>query len=223
MKEGFMFTKKEFTWMIIIIIIFEFILALKTKGDFLILDISSPWKFIVPPLIIFTSVIAKKIASKYFCIKIEHSLWKFKRFGYYLRSYLKKPFPIGLILPFALAFLSLGYVKPLTFLQFDYEDYKERRLMRMHGDYQARRYEINETDPGLTAWWGFFSLIVLSVIGIFLNFKELALWPLYYNFWNMIPLENLDGMKCFFGNFFTYLVIVALNLIMLIIALLVFV
>lgn len=218
-----MFTKKELTWIVIIIIIFEFMLALKTKGDFLILDISNPWKFLVPPLIIFTSIITKKIASKYFCIKIEHSLWKFKRYGYYTRSYLKKPFPIGLILPFALAFLSLGYIKPLAFLQFDYENNKERRLMRMHGDYQGRRYEINEADPGLTAWWGFFSLIILSVIGTFLDFKELALWPLYYNFWNMIPLENLDGMKCFFGHFFTYLVIAALNLVMLVIAFLIFV
>ncbi len=222
MKEGFKFTKKEFTWTIIIIIIFEFILALGVSGDFLVLDISNPWKFIVPPLIIFTSIIAKKIASKHFCIKIEHSLWKFKRYGWYSRSYLKKPFPIGLIFPFALAFLSLGFIKPLTFFQFDYENYKEMRLQRKRGDYQGRRYEINEADPGLTAWWGYFSLIILSIVGIVLSFRELALWPLYYNFWNMIPLENLDGIKCFFGNLLTYLVIIALNLIVLLVALFIF-
>lgn len=216
-----MFTKKEILWIIIAIIIFEFIFVLKIENNTLKIDLRNPIKLIVPPLIIFVSTATKKIAAKYFCIKIEHSIWEIKRYGYKPNSYFKKPFSVGIFLPIFLTFLSLGKIKPLTFLQFDYKNYKERRLMRMHGNIQTRRYEINESDPGLTAWTGFFSLIILSIIGMFLNFKELALWPLYYNLWNLIPLENLDGIKTFFGNLLSYIAILLLNLIMFLIALLV--
>jgi hypothetical protein len=227
-----MFTKKEFSWLVITIIIFEFIIALGFKNSFLILDLSRPQKFLVPILIIFVSVIAKKIAAPHYNIKIEHSQWKVQRFGYYSRSYLKKPFPIGVVFPFFLAFFSLSFVKPLTFLQFDAEDDTRRRLQKRYGDTKFRKVDINESDLNLTAFWGFFSLIILSIIGIIinifihsnspsayslLNIRELAFFPIYYCFWNLVPWENLDGLKIFAGNFFTWCFLVALSIIVLVI------
>ncbi len=214
-----MFTKREIAWIIIITIVFEFIIALGIKGDFLILDISHPLKFLVPPLIILTTLITKKIAGARFCLKIEHSLFKFQRWSYYTRSYLKKPFPMGLVLPFGLAFFSLGFIKPLTFFQFDAENDIRKRLQRKRGNINDRRYEINETDLGFTAAWGFYSLIVLSIIGIILEFRELALYPLYYIFWNMIPYDNLDGVKLFFGSMINWVLVAISSVIVLIIAL----
>ena len=232
-----MFTKKEFTWLVIVIIIFEFIIALgfDSKTGYLILDLSRPQKFLVPILIIFVSVIAKKIAAPHYSIKIEHSSWKIQRFGYYTRSYLKKPFPIGIVLPFFMSFFSLSFVKPLTFLQFDAENDPRKRIQKRYGDIKFRKYEINESDLNLTAFWGFFSLIILSIIGIIVNIylkktfspddykniyniKELAIFPIYYCFWNLVPWENLDGLKVFIGNFFTWIFLVALSIIVLLLA-----
>lgn len=208
-----MFTKKELTWIVIIIIIFEFIIALGFKNSYLVLDLSRPQKFLVPILIIFVSVIAKKIAAPHYNIKIEHSGWKIQRFSYYTRSYFKKPFPIGVVLPFFLAFFSLSFIKPLTFLQFDAEDDPRKRIQKRYGDTKFRKVHINESDLNLTAFWGFFSLIGLSIIGIIFNFRELALYPIYFNLWNLFPWENLDGLKVFMGNFFTWIFLVFLSLI----------
>jgi hypothetical protein len=231
-----MFTKKELTWLIIVIIIFEFIIALgfDSKTGYLILDLKRPQKFLVPILIIFVTVIAKKIAAPHYNIKIEHSGWKIQRFGYYSRSYLKKPFPLGVVLPFFMAFFSLSFVKPLTFLQFDAEDDFRKRIQKRYGDIKFRKVYMNESDLNLTAFWGFFSLIILSIIGIIINIiinksypghydiyniKELATFPLYYCFWNLVPWENLDGLKVFIANFFTWCFLVILSLIVLFFAL----
>jgi len=227
-----MFSKKELTWLIIVIIIFEFIIALgfDSKTGYLILDLKRPQKFLVPILIIFVSVIAKKIAAPHYNIKIEHTQWKIQRFGYYTRSYLKKPFPIGIVLPFFMAFFSLSFVRPLTFLQFDAEDEPRKRIQKRYGDQKFRKVYMNESDLNLTAFWGFLSLIILSVIGIIvnviihriypsqysiLNIKELAAYPIYYCFWNLVPWENLDGLKVFIANFFTWIFLVALCIIVL--------
>jgi hypothetical protein len=232
-----MFSKKELTWIIIIIFIFEFILALnfdKSTG-YLVLDLKRPQKFLVPILIIFISIIAKKIAAPYYSIKIEHSGWKIQRFGYYTRSYFKKPFPIGIVLPFFMAFFSLSFVKPLIFLQFDAENDPRKRIQKHHGDIKFRKVHINESDLNLTAFWGFFSLIILAVIGIIINIylkktfnaddykniyniKELAFFPLYYCFWNLFPWENTDGLKILVANFFTWIFLVFLSIIVLIFA-----
>ena len=230
-----MFTKKEFTWLVIVIIIFEFIIALgfDSKTGYLILNLSRPQKFLVPILIIFISVIAKKLAAPHYSIKIEHTQWKIQRFGYYARSSFKKPFPIGIVLPFFMAFFSLSFVKPLTFLQFDAQNDPRKRIQKRYGDIKFRKYEINESDLNLTAFWGFFSLIGLSVLGIIINIfinksypsnynlwniKELATFPIYYCFWNLVPWENLDGLKVFIGNFFTWVFLVALSIIVLLLA-----
>lgn len=214
------FTKKELVWIIIIIIIFEFIIALGIKGDFIIIDISHPLKFLVPPIIILTTIITKKIAANRFCIKIEHSLFKFERWGWYRRSYLKKPFPMGLVLPFGLAFFTLSFIKPLTFFQFDAENNLRKRLQRKRGNINDRRIEINESDLGFTAAWGFYSLIVVSIIGIILSFRELALYPLYYILWNMIPWQNLDGIKLFFGSPINWTLVGILTIVTLVMTLL---
>jgi hypothetical protein len=228
-----MFTKKELTWMIIIIIIFEFIIALGFKEGYLILDLNRPQKFLVPILIIFVTVIAKKIAAPYNNIKIEHSGWKIQRFGYYARSYFKKPFPIGVVFPFFMAFFSLSFISPLTFLQCDVEDDPRKRIQKSRGDQKFRKVHINESDLNLTAFWGFFSLIILSIIGIIinifihsyfkdqysiLNIRELAFLPLIYCFWNLVPWENLDGLKVFIANFFTWIFLVILSIIVFVIA-----
>ncbi|MBR9704354.1 hypothetical protein GOV12_03005 [Candidatus Pacearchaeota archaeon] len=211
-NKFFYFTKKEITWIIIMIIIFEFIMTLSIgDNEMLIINIRTPLIFLVPILIILTNVIAKKIASWHYSIRIEFEVLKFYRWSYYTRSHLKKPFPIGLVFPFFIAFFTLGIIKPLTFLQFNYKNNKKTRLLKKQG--RERRTEINEGDPAYVAAWGVFSLLVLSIIGMIIGFKELAMYPIYYVLWNIIPVSGLDGLKMFFGSILTWAIVLIATLI----------
>lgn len=100
----------------------------------------------------------------------------------------------------------------MTFLQFDYENNFPKRVLRKNG--RVRREELNESDPGYTAAWGFYSLLILSAIAIIINlltdfqiFIDLAKYSLYYGAWNLLPISQLDGTKLFFGNFFNWVVL----------------
>ncbi|MDD5193938.1 MAG: hypothetical protein PHF67_05135 [Candidatus Nanoarchaeia archaeon] len=207
------FTKKEVVWTIIAIILFGFITGISYKNDTITIDYSLS-SLIVPILVVLTSILTKKIIGNIRCIEIEHSVWKFQRWGWYLRSYFKKPFPIGLALPFFLSIFSLGIIKPLAILQFDAKNIPEKRILRRVG--RIRKMEINEYDLSITAASGFYALLVLSIIGIIFKYPELAKYSVYYGIWNMIPFGGLDGTKLFFGNAYHWIVLVILHILLLI-------
>ncbi|MEM0465418.1 MAG: hypothetical protein QXW97_01805 [Candidatus Pacearchaeota archaeon] len=215
------FTNKEIVWIILMIIIFEFIITLDIdKNEKLIINLKNPFILLVPILIIFTSITVKKIASYYYDIRIEFETWKIYRWSYYSRSHFKKPFPIGIVFPFFITLFSLSYIKPLTFLQFNYKNYPERRIQKHRG--RIRKSEINEYDPAFVIAWSGYALIGLSIIGILLNFKELARFPLYYVLWNLIPFGGLDGTKIFFGSLINWILLLIITLITLAISFIVF-
>jgi Zn-dependent protease len=207
-----MFTKKELVWIIVMLIVYEFIIIFPSSNTL------NPLILLVPIMILFTNIISKKIAAGFFNIKIEHKVWEFQRWGYYKRSYFKKPFQIGLILPFALSILTLGMVRMFTFFQFEVENIHETRILKQRG--LKRKEEINESDIAFTAAWGFLSLLVLAIIGALPGIKEifpeLAKNAVYFGFWNMIPISKLDGSKLFFGSILTWAVLAILYLIALI-------
>lgn len=190
-----MFTKKEITWIIIAVIIFTFIISLGFPENY------NPLLLLIPLIIILTSVISKKIASKFYSIEIEHKIWEFKRWGFYERSKFKKPIPIGLILPFFLSLLSLGTIKMLIFLQFEAKNISEKRILKKQGGIRRfKRIEMNELDCAMTAAWGFYALLALAIIGLIIKVPELTKYSIYYTLWNLIPISNLDGAKLFFGS-----------------------
>ena len=88
-----MINKKELTWIIISIIIFEFILFFPKSSSI------TPQGVLAPILIILVYILSKKIAANYFNIKVEHKIWEFQRYGWLRTSKLEKPFEIGLVLP----------------------------------------------------------------------------------------------------------------------------
>jgi len=195
-----MFTKKEIVWIIIILIIYEFIIIFPSSNTL------NPLVLIVPILILFTNIISKKIAAKFFNLKIEHKILEFQRWGYYKRSHFKKPLPIGLVIPFVFSILTLGMVRMFTFFQFDAENVHETRVLKQRG--LKRKEEINESDIAFTAAWGFVGLLVLAFIGALPGirdvFPELSKYSIYYGFWNLIPVSRLDGLKIFFGSLLTW-------------------
>ncbi len=212
------FTKKELIWIIIFIVIGSFISFIP------IIPNDNPTKILttilVFTIIIFTNITAKKLIAKNYAIKIEHQDWKLIRWGYYERSYFKKPFPLGIIAPFFLAIFSLGYLKPFTFFQFDAENLPAARLLKSHGQRRAQRKEgISEEDLAYTAATGFYALLALAIIGFLLKPYlpefgfDLAKYSLYYGAWNLLPIGQLDGSKLFFGATLGWIFIFILHLI----------
>jgi hypothetical protein len=197
-----MLTKKEFAWVIIATLILGFIIGFSEKPEY------SLWVFLVAFIIIIVNILAKKIASGFYSIKIEHKPWEFQRYGLYEQSHFKKPFPIGLILPFILSLLSLGIIKLMIILQFDAENLPYKRILKMRG--RERRTEINESDLAITSAWGFYALIFTAIIGALLNFPELSKYAVIYGIWNLLPISQTDGSKVFFGSFanWTFLAII---------------
>ena len=203
-----MFTKKEIAWLIIVVLIFGFIIGFSEKPKYSLIV------FLIAFIIIFVNVLAKKTASGLYSIKIEHKIWEFQRYGLYEKAHLKKPFPIGLILPFLFSLLSLGIIKIMIFLQFNAENIPKKRLLRKRG--LERRTEINESDLGITSAWGFYSLLILALISSIFNFPELSKYAVYYGLWNLIPISNIDGSKVFFGSFPNWVFLAILYIISLI-------
>ncbi|MFH1358764.1 MAG: hypothetical protein ABIH37_02670 [archaeon] len=207
------YTKKELGWMLIAMIIATFIsfiplIPLVPEDTEAILT-----RFLIFFLIIFVSVTVKKLIAPHYSIKIEHRVWEFQRWGYYLRSKFKKPIPMGLIFSFFLGIFSLGYIKPFLYLQFDIEDDPHRRMLSHIGGRKAVRKDyLNQEDYGYTAAWGFYSLLVLAIIGgiisSFYNLQfgaDLAKLSIFYGLWNLVPFGNLDGSRLFYGVYWGWI------------------
>lgn len=218
--EIWVFTKKEISWIIIFIIISSFISFIpKIPTDVLKILIT----VLIFAIIIFTSIIVKKLVAPYYAIKIEHRVWELQRFGYSEKSYFKKPLPFGLILPFFLSIFSFGYIKLFTFFQFDAENIPEKRLLKARGERKPQRKEtINESDLAYTSAAGFYALILLALIGLFiksflkLDFgADLAKYSIYYSIWNMVPFSQLDGTKLFFGSVIAWIFILIIQVFLL--------
>ena len=208
-----MLTKKEITWIIITILIFGFVIGWSQQPSY------SPFVFLIATIILLTNIFAKKIAANHFNIKIEHEIWKFKQYYWPKRSKFKKPIPIGLILPFFFSFLSLGAFKIFTLLQFNAKNLHKKRALRKRG---ANRYsEINESDLAFTSAWGFWSLIFLAILAIIIKQPEIAKYSIYYGFWNLIPISNLDGTKLFFGSLINWMILAVIYAISLIVVLII--
>ena len=220
------FTLKEIIWMIIAILIFGFTIGISYNTEKGTLSFNFTLSILLTSLIIIpVSILAKKITANWYSMKVEHSLWKWQRWGYYERSYFNKPVPMGILFPILVSVLTLGYVKPFVFLEFDSENIFEKRILKKQGSRRAtRKSEINESDPAFTAAGGFYSLILLAIVGaiLFHYFKitfgaTLAKYAIFYGAWNLVPWGKLDGAKLFFGSLLSWAFIVIIYLISLVI------
>jgi len=206
----FKFNKKEIFWIILTIIILGFIIefsaayTITSKG------------FLYAAIIILTSVLIKNLAADYFYVNIEHKIWEFKQWWWTTRSHFKKPVPIGLILPFFVTFISIGAIKIMTILQFDGKPSK-KRILKKRGS--IRKSEVNESDFAFISAWASWALILLAIIASFIKQPELAKYSIYYGFWNLLPLGQLDGAKLFFGSFINWILLAIIYIISLIVIL----
>lgn len=160
-------------------------------------------------------MLAKNLTALHFNIEIQHQLWHLQRYGWYERSYFKKPFPIGIILPFLLVWLSYpsGFLKCFTFLQFKARP-SITRVSKKTGIY--RFSELTELDLAWIGASGIFACLALAIIASLFNLPNLALFSSIFSIWNLLPISQLDGSKIFFGSRVLWLVSAILSIIVLI-------
>jgi len=207
----FKFNKKEIIWIILSIIILGFIIEFSTEYT---LNYTG---FIYATIIILTSVLIKNLAADYFYVTIEHTIWEVKHWWWTKRSHFKKPIPFGLILPFFIAFVSIGTIKMMTLLQFNGKPSK-KRLLKKRG--AVRKSEVNESDFAFISAWASWGLIILAIIASLIHQPELSKYAIYYGFWNLLPISQLDGAKLFFGSFINWILLLLAYVISLIIIIL---
>ncbi len=188
-----MFSIKELAAIITVIILFAFIISF-LQGLEVFLS-----ALITATIIIAVNVISKKLIAYRLDSKIEQKIWQWQRWGFYERSKLKKPIPAGIIFPFILIWISypLGFLKMLTFLQFDVSPLPSRAAKK-HSLY--RYTEMTEWHIASIAGFGIFCVLVLAAVAYLLNYPDLARYSIYFSLWNLLPIGQLDGCKILFGS-----------------------
>ena len=192
-----MFKSKEIGHILLAIIILSFVinfkLVLNEKINYSLIIIN----FLSIMFIIFTSIIAKKLAAQYYESKAEFKIWELQRFGVRRNQKLKKPIPAGIIIPFLASILTLGNFPWLAALEFDIT-VSPARTSKRHGIY--RFSEMTDFHLAIIASAGVIATLILAIIGYLANIPELARTSIYYTAFSLLPISSLNGTKIFFGS-----------------------
>lgn len=202
-----MLNKKELGTLVVITIVLTVTMSF-LKNISILLDI-----LLAVFLVLIFNTAAKKIAAFYLDSEIEIKPWQINRYGFKKTQYFKRPFPAGIAFPILVSLVSLGNLPWLASMVFEVKP-KVYRAAKRHGLYSFS--EMTESHIGFIAAAGVMINIVLAVISYFLGFETFARINIYFAFFNMLPLSDLDGNKIFFGNivlwsFLAILVIIGLG------------
>jgi Zn-dependent protease len=200
-----MFNKKEILLVLIVSVILAFLISLiKTWEAFF-------YSFLAVLLVILINVFAKKISGYYLEAEVEVKLWEIERYGFGPRQYFKRPVPAGVIVPIVskIFFFALGGFVWMASFVFDVKP-KIYRSAKRHGLYSFS--EMDEGHIGRIAATGIIANLIFAVIGYLIGFDEFARLNLYYVFFNMIPISDLDGNKIFFGSLLLWTILATIIL-----------
>jgi len=186
-----MMNPKEFALIVVISIVLAFTISLISPINVFLYTLLSVF------IIIFVNVVAKKIAAFFLDSKIEVKLWEINRYGFKPSAQFKKSFPAGIVLPILVAAVTLGNIYWLASLIFNVK-VKAYRAAKRWGLYSFS--EMTEHHIGLIAVWGIVANLLLAVIGYLIGFEGFARLNIFFAFFNMLPISDLDGNKIFFGN-----------------------
>jgi hypothetical protein len=189
--------KKEITAIILAIILMTLLLSFN-NGQLIISTLLN--SLIISAVVILISVFCKKIIAKKIDTKINFKLWGFSRFWITKRAKFKKPITIGLILPLLLAFLSRGFIKFLTILEFETQALPSKAAKK-YGKYRFSK--VNDWDDALIIFYSIIGLLLVSIITNFFNYELLqgiSKWTLFYAAYSLVPLSSLDGTKLLFAS-----------------------
>ena len=199
-----MLNAKETLTIFIATIILALTLSFAKGAGFLLFALISVF------LILVINTLAKKVTSFYLDSEIEVDVWKIQRYGFKSHEYLKRPFLAGIFFPIIFALLSFGKLVWMASLIFEVKPTSYRAAKR-HGLYSYS--EMTEDHIGYIAAMGIFANLLFAFIGYLLGFSEFSRLSIYYTFFNMLPISDLDGNKIFFGNIILWSFLAALVLI----------
>jgi len=203
---------KEIAYIVIVTIITAFAIAL-TKTLTLDLTIFL-FALLGVFLLLLINILVKKTTAYFLESEIEIKIWELKRFGFRTGDYFKKAFPLGAFMPLIskIFFFGLNGFVWMASLVFDVKA-KSYHAAKRHGIYSFS--EMTEEHIGRIAAVGIFTHLILAFLFYFIGgdfgtlFAKLNIW---FAFFNMIPISDLDGNKIFFGNLvlWSFLAIVTL-------------
>lgn len=201
--------EKELINIIIAIIVLFIIIGFKSLIDLDLIGIGLSVLFAL--IIIVVNITSKKIMAHYLDSDVEHEIWRWQRYGLKLHRHLKKPAPMGVILPIFITAFSLGAIKFMTILTYETSALK-RRAAKRHGHFSFT--EMTDWHNSLIGAAGIVAMLILSFISYWLPGTEfLARMAAFYAFFNMIPISKLDGTQIFMGSRVLWYTLVIITLI----------
>jgi Zn-dependent protease len=153
-------------------------------------------------ILILVNVLVKKIMAYLLESEIEVKIWEIRRFGFRTHDHWKNAFPLGAFAPLIskIIFFPLNGFAWMASLVFETKA-KAYHAAKRHGIYSFS--EMTEEHIGKIAAAGIFVNLLLAIAFYFIGgnfgilFAKLNIW---FVFFNMIPISDLDGNKIFFGN-----------------------
>jgi Zn-dependent protease len=148
-------------------------------------------------LVIGLNILIKKIIAYRLDSEIENKVWEIRSSRLNLKK--SKKIQIGMIIPFLskLILFPLGNFIWMACIVFDVKPRVYRGAKRF-GLYTFS--DLTEAHIGLIAASGVILNIILAIIGYLTGLTEFSRLNLYYAFFNILPISELDGNKIFFGN-----------------------
>lgn len=209
-----MLNKKELGTVFLLTLILGFSIALHTFGG------EEAWGFLLIAfagifLALMINIIIKKITAYYLDTEIEFKTWEFKKWGFKANDKFKKGFPAGLFFPliFAIILSPLNGFTWLGSMVFDVKA-KKYKTAKRHGYYSFS--EATENHIGGIAAAGIIANLFFALIFYLVGLPEIAKINIWFAFFNLIPISNLDGNKIFFGNYILWAVLAVISTISLI-------
>jgi hypothetical protein len=160
--------------------------------------------FVYAFVVIFVYIGSKKVVAHMLDADVEHGIWKMGRYGWKPGQIFRKEKSMGVILPLVVAFIGallawkFGFVIYfMGILTYEARALK-RRAARRHGFYSFS--EMTDFHNALIGAAGIVSLLILSVVTYYFGLEFFTKILVYYAFWNILPISNLDGTQIFFGS-----------------------
>ncbi len=204
-----MFTKREILAILVVSVILAFSISLVETWNLFLYSLLAVF------LVIMVNIFGKKVVGYYLELDVEARIWEVERYGFKPKYSFRKPFPAGAVFPLVskIFLFPLGSFVWMASLVFDVKP-KIYRAAKRHGLYSFS--EMTEMHEGRIAIAGISANLLFALIGYLVGFDEFARLNLYYAFFNMLPVSDLDGNKIFFGSFLAWAVLAAIVLIALV-------
>ncbi len=201
-----MINKKEIAHILVASIILAFGITLLKDLKLFLIALSGVF------IVFIINTFAKKIAGFYLDSEVEVKIWEFKRFGFRPNQILKTPLPAGLVIPLIskiILFPFKGFIW-MASMVFDVNA-KKYKAAKRHGIYSFS--EITEDQIGIIAGIGIIFNLIFAVIFYMVGLSYFAKLNIWFVFFNLIPISDLDGNKIFFGNTILWVVLAIISLI----------